>query len=175
MKALIEAWKEDLGTYRGDWAQQGYWALVVHRFGEWRYGIRTAFLRRFCSLIYKIGFKLVQIATGIELPCEARVGRGTRIDHFGGIVVSGYASVGDHCVIRQGVTIGLRHEAEPCGPKLGSHVNIGAGAKILGSVVIGDHVDIGANAVVLTDIPSHCTAVGVPARIIPKRQEQIAA
>ena len=51
-------------------------------------------------------------------------------------------------------------------PVLGGHVDVGAGAKILGGVTIGDHAKIGANAVVLDDVPSGATAVGVPARIV---------
>ena len=51
-------------------------------------------------------------------------------------------------------------------PVIGGHVDIGAGAKILGAVTIGDHAVIGANSVVLVDVPSGATAIGVPARII---------
>ena len=76
--------------------------------------------------------------------------------------------IGERCILRQGVTIGLRHVNDLVAPRLGNDVSIGAGAKILGRVVIGDHVDIGANAVVLTNVPSYSSAVGIPARIIPK-------
>ena len=75
------------------------------------------------------------------------------IEHFGGIVVHGSSVIGDDCIIRQGVTIGNRRLDDPLGaPTLGSRVNVGAGAKILGRVTIGDDVNIGANAVVITDI-----------------------
>lgn len=166
--ALIKQIKEDLSTYDGDWTQQGFWALAVHRFGSWRYGIRFTPARKLLSAVYKITYKLVQIISGIELPCEAKIGRNFRIDHFGGIVVSGYASFGDNCVIRNGVTIGLRHLDHPVAPHFGNNVNVGAGAKILGPLSIGDNVEIGANAVVLKDVPADCTAVGIPARIITR-------
>jgi serine O-acetyltransferase len=169
MRKLIESIQDDLANYHGDWSAQGFWALAVHRFGTWRYTISFGPVRKVMSLLYKITFKMVQILTGIELPCEAKVGRGTRIDHFGGIIVSGYAVIGDGCILRQGVTIGLRHIDEVVAPRLGNFVNVGAGAKIIGRVVIGNHVDIGANAVVLTDVPSNSCAVGIPARIIPKK------
>jgi serine O-acetyltransferase len=175
MKALIAKWRDALDAHGGDWGAQGFWALAVHRLGEWRYGIRPAPLRKLMSLVYKILFKLVQILTGIELPCEAQVGSGTRIDHFGGIIVSGYAIIGERCVLRQGVTIGLRHVDDVAAPRIGNDVSIGAGAKILGRITIGDHVDIGANAVVLTDVPSHCRAVGVPARVLPRKERKEAA
>jgi serine O-acetyltransferase len=110
-------------------------------------------------------FKLVQIVTGIELPCEVRIGRNFVIDHFGGIIVSGYTTFGDNCRIRQGVSIGLASVDDPCAPQIGNDVDIGCGAKLLGRIVIGDHVTIGANAVVLENVPSHSTAVGVPAKI----------
>ena len=75
------------------------------------------------------------------------------IDHFGGIVISGYASFGDHCRIRNGVVVGSRRADETYAPQIGNYVNIGAGAKLLGNIRIGNHVVIGANAVVLCDVP----------------------
>jgi serine O-acetyltransferase len=171
MKKLIHSIQEDLTTYQGDWSAQGFWALAVCRFGAWRYTVSFGPFRKLFSFLYKFAFKLVQILTGIELPCEAQIGRGVRIDHFGGIIVSGYAVIGDGCILRQGVTIGLRHIDDVAAPRLGNYVNVGAGAKILGRVVIGNHVDIGANAVVINDVPSDACAVGVPARIIPKNSK----
>lgn len=160
--------RQDLKAHNGDWGAQGFWALIVYRFGRWRYGVRPALLRKFFSLLYKILFKFVQIITGIELPCEAEIGRNFVIDHFGGIVISGYAKFGDDCRIRNGVVVGLKKVDQPCAPVIGNNVDIGAGAKLLGAIRIGDNVVIGANAVVLTDVPDNCLAVGVPATI--KRQ-----
>lgn len=161
--------RHDLKTYNGDWTSQGFWALVTYRFGRWRYTLRIPLIRKFFSLLYKILYKYTQVVTGIELPCEVEVGKNFRIDHFGDIIISGYAKFGDDCVIRNGVTVGLRHEDNPTAPQIGNQVNIGAGAKVLGPITIGDNVDIGANAVVLTDVPSNSIAVGVPAKIIPKK------
>jgi serine O-acetyltransferase len=89
---MFENIRQDLGTYRGDWSSQGFWVMCVYRFGRWRYTIRTPLVRKPLSLVYKVLFKLVQIVTGVELPCEVRVGRNFRIDHFGDIIVSGFAS-----------------------------------------------------------------------------------
>lgn len=155
--------KNDLQAHDGRWGAQGFWALLVYRFGRWRMGMRPVLLRKLLSLIYRVLYKSVQIITGIELPCEAVIGRHFVIDHFGGIIISGYARFGDHCRIRNGVVVGLRRTGEPCAPVIGSHVDIGAGAKILGAITIGNHVLIGANAVVITDVPDHSIAVGVPA------------
>ncbi|HEU4457563.1 MAG TPA: serine acetyltransferase [Methylibium sp.] len=166
--------REDLANHGGRWGAQGFWALAVHRFGTWRYRIRSPLLRKPLSALYKLLFKLVQIAAGIELPCEAKVGRGVVIDHFGGIIVSGYAVIGDGVRLRQGVSIGLAHCEEPCAPVIGKHVEIGAGAKLMGRITIGDHAMIGANAVVLKDVPAHHLAIGVPARIRSRKREEAA-
>ena len=143
--------------------------MIVYRFGRWRYTLKNSIIRRSFSLLYKLLYKMVQILTGIELPCEVPVGRNFRIDHFGDIIISGYASFGDNCIIRNGVTVGLKNISEKAAPSFGNNVNIGAGAKILGDITIGNNVDIGANAVVLTSVPENSIAVGVPAKIITKR------
>ncbi|MBU0500923.1 MAG: serine acetyltransferase [Gammaproteobacteria bacterium] len=157
--------RQDLKAYGGDWGAQGFWVMVVYRFGRWRYGVKPALLRKVFSFIYKILFKLIQILTGIELPCEVEIGRNFVIDHFGGIIVSGYAKFGDNCRIRTGVVVGLKRVDDPCAPVIGNNVDIGAGAKVLGRIRIGDNVIIGANAVVITDVPANAIAVGVPAVI----------
>lgn len=162
--------RSDLRTYEGDFAAQGFWAMVTYRFGRWRYGIKRRWLRMPFSLLYKILYKATQVMTGIELPCEVEVGKNFRIDHFGDIIISGYAKFGDNCIVRNGVTVGLKNIAEPAAPKIGNDVDIGAGAKILGAIAIGNNVTIGANAVVIKDIPDNCLAVGVPAKIFPKKE-----
>ena len=162
--------RADLAAHNGDISSQGFWVMLVYRFGRWRYGVKPAVVRKLFSLIYKFFFKLVQILTGIELPCEVPIGKNFRIDHFGDIIISGYASFGDNCILRNGVTVGLKNIDEKTAPQIGSNVNIGAGAKLLGGITIGDNVDIGANAVVIQSVPDNCIAVGVPARIVRKDQ-----
>ena len=161
--------RQDLTAHGGDWGSQGFWALVIYRFGRWRYTVRPALLRKLLSLVYRILYKFVQIITGIELPCEVPIGRGFVIEHSGGIVVSGFASFGDNCRIRNGVVIGLARVQDPCAPQMGNDVDIGTGAKLLGNIRIGNRVRIGANAVVITDIPDDSIAVGVPAIIKPRK------
>lgn len=163
--------RADLRAHGGNFGAQGFWALVVYRFGRWRYGVRPAPLRKLCSLAYRVLYKLVQIVTGIELPCEVELGRNFVIDHFGGIVVSGYARFGDNCRIRNGVVVGLARADDPCAPVIGDNVDIGAGAKVLGRIRVGNNVMIGANAVVVTNIPDDCIAVGIPAVAKPTRRE----
>lgn len=161
--------REDWISHERDIGRQGLWVMAVYRFGRWRYRIRWRVVRAPFSLVYKLMFKVVQILTGIELPCEANIGKRFRIDHFGGIIISGDAVLGDDVVVRNGVTIGLRRTGVRGSPVIGNRVDIGAGAKILGPITIGDDVAIGANAVVLKDVPANSIAIGIPARIIPRR------
>ncbi len=169
MTAVFDNIRRDLRAHGGDWGAQGFWALVVYRFGRWRYGVKPAVLRKFFSLIYRIAFKMIQIMTGIELPCEVEIGQNFVIDHFGGIVISGYAKFGNNCRIRNGVVVGLSRVDQPCAPVIGDNVDIGAGAKVLGAIKIGNNVLIGANAVVIRDVPDNCVAAGVPAVNTPRR------
>lgn len=157
--------KADLLAYQGNFGAQGFWVMLVYRFGRWRYSVRPAILRKFFSLLYKVLYKFIQIITGIELPCEVEIGNNFIIDHFGGIVVSGFATFGDNCRIRNGVVVGLKNVENLGAPNIGNNVDIGAGAKVLGKIRIGNNVLIGANAVVITDVPDNSIAVGVPAVI----------
>jgi|SRR6185437_4005005 len=163
--------RNDFRAHDRDWGAQGFWAMVIYRFGRWRYGVKPAIVRKLFSFIYKVLFKFVQIITGIELPCEVKIGRNFVIDHFGGIIISGYAQFGDNCRIRNGVVVGLRRVDEKYAPMIGNNVDIGAGAKLLGPIHIGNNVVIGANAVVLSDVPDNSIAAGVPAQIRPRRKE----
>jgi len=167
---MFENIREDWITYEKDLARQGLWVMVVYRFGRWRYGVRPPFLRQLFSLLYRFLKVFSQILTGVEIPCETIVGRRFRIDHFGGIVISGDTVIGDDVIVRNGVTLGLRRTGVVGAPIIGNRVDIGAGAKILGPVHIGDDVAIGANAVVLADVPSNSIAVGVPATIRPRKR-----
>ena len=166
---MFENIREDWHTYQRDITRQGFWVMLVYRFGRWRYTIKSRWIRLPFSFLYKVLYLFIQIITGIELPCEVKVGRRFTIEHFGGIVVSGDASFGDDVIIRNGVTVGLRHTGVRGSPTIGNRVDIGAGAKLLGPIEIGDDVAIGANAVVIKDVPANSIAVGVPARIIHKK------
>lgn len=166
---MFENIREDYRTHEGQVSSQGFWVMIPYRFGRWRYGIRPSLLRKPMSMIYRVMKTLSQILTGIDLPCEAVVGRRFRIEHFGGIIISGDAVIGDDVVVRNGVTIGLKRRDDPGSPVIGNRVDIGAGAKLLGKIRIGDDVLIGANAVVITDVPANSIAVGVPARILPRK------
>jgi N-acetylglucosaminyl-diphospho-decaprenol L-rhamnosyltransferase len=159
--------KEDWIAHGRDWTKPGFRAVTVQRFGVWRMAIKPKLFRAPFSILYRALYRKVRNTYGIDLPYTAKLGRRVIIEHQGAIVVHGYAEIGDDSIIRQGVTLGNRYLDRPLeAPKLGRRVNVGAGAKILGNVVLGDDVNIGANAVVLSDVPPGQTAVGIPARII---------
>ena len=164
---MFENIREDWRTYEGSLSRQGLWVMFVYRFGRWRYTVRPRLLRLPLSFVYRCLKLLSQILTGIDLPCEVTLGKRFCIEHFGGIVISGDAVFGDDCIIRNGVTVGLRRTGQRGAPAFGNRVDIGTGAVILGSIHVGDDVSIGANAVVLEDVPAGSIAVGVPARIRP--------
>ncbi len=105
--------------------------------------------------------------TGADIPLNSRIGGGLMLPHPNGVVIHPEAEIGPNCLFFQQVTIGAGDR--PGLPRIGGHVDIGAGARVLGPVSIGDHARIGANAVVLCDVPEYATAVGVPARVLPKR------
>ena len=107
--------------------------------------------------------------TGIEIHPGARIGRGLFIDHGHGVVIGETAIVGDNVTLYQGVTLGGNgKEHGKRHPTIGNNVMISAGAKVLGSFEIGDNSKIGAGSVVLSPVPSNCTVVGVPGRIVKR-------
>lgn len=162
---IREHWRD----HERDFSRRGFWALVIYRFGRWRYRIPWRPLRVPFSFLYKVLEFQAEVFCGIELPCETTIGRHFVIEHSGAIVISGDAVFGKGCIIRQGVTVGLRHTGQRGSPVIGDRADIGAGAKILGAVCLGDDVAVGANAVVLRDVPDRSIAVGIPARILPRR------
>lgn len=103
------------------------------------------------------------VVTGADIPINTKIGGGLLLPHPNGVVIHPDAIIGPNCLIFQQVTIGTIAGSKQ--PIVDGHVDIGAGAKILGSIHIGAHAKIGANAVVLIDVPSGKTAVGVPAEI----------
>ncbi len=95
------------------------------------------------------------------------MGKGIVIDHGMGVVIGETAIVGDYALIYQGVTLGgTGKETGKRHPTLGTHVVVGAGAKVLGNIQIGDNARVGAGSIVLRPVPANCTAVGVPGRNI---------
>ncbi|MEI6042756.1 MAG: serine acetyltransferase [Chloroflexota bacterium] len=138
----------------------------------WNYtGLRATLLYR---LSHHLWLKHIPVLPGIltrlnitlhgfDVPCIVKIGPGLYVPHPVGTVIMAQ-EIGANVTLISGITIGMRNE--PDFPLIGNNVFIGAGARVLGNLVIGDNVNIGANAVVVKDIPANCTAVGIPAKIL---------
>lgn len=158
--------REDLHTYDKDPFQPGFWAVAIHRFGNWRMSIRPKLARVPFSLIYQSVSWLAELLSGIHLPYTVQLGRRVRIWHHGGIVLHA-RSIGNDVHIRHNTTFGIAtRDRVRAIPTIEDRVDIGSGACVLGDVTVGHDSLIGANAVVVTDIPPYATAVGVPARVV---------
>jgi serine O-acetyltransferase len=132
-----------------------------------KYKSRQGLSARILCKYWKLRHLLMSVVTGSDFDPKATIGERLMLPHPNGVVVHANAVIGDDCMIMQQVTIGELSDGHA--PVIGSRVYIGAGAKILGKVIIGDDARIGANAVVLCDVPPNSTAVGIPARILPSR------
>jgi serine O-acetyltransferase len=130
--------------------------LAIRRYQRWRdrAGIVGAL---FCKLLV-VRHRFWSVVTGAEIPLTCQIGGGLLIPHPNGIVIHPDARIGVNCLIFHQVTIGSRGANGV--PEIGGHVDIGAGAKILGPVKICAHAKIGANAVVMTDVGKNAVAVG---------------
>lgn len=145
----------------------GVWAIATYRISNWLYKKNFKFLARALS-------GLTQIISNIDIHPACTIGRRVFIDHGFGVVIGETAEIEDDVLIYQGVTLGgvsLNHGKRH--PTIKANVVIGAGAKILGNITVGENSKIGANSVVINDVPSDCTAVGVPARIVKKNNNKL--
>ncbi len=143
-------------------------------------GFHAIVLHRFAHIIHRAGFRfparlisaVSRFLTGIEIHPGARIGPGFFIDHGMGVVIGETTEIGSDVTLFQGVSLAGngKDRGQKRHPTLGDHVLVGAGAKILGNIRIGEGVRIGANAVVLQSIPSHCTVVGIPGRVVRTKE-----
>jgi serine O-acetyltransferase len=130
--------------------------LTIRRYQYWRRknGVAVRLILKWLIARHRFW----SIVTGADIPLNCHIGGGLLIPHPNGIVIHPDAIIGVNCLIFQQVTIGTRSKAGP--PRIGDHVDIGAGAKILGPVEIGAHARIGANAVIVKNVESGAVAVG---------------
>lgn len=163
--------QSDLARYprRPFLREQSIWAVWVYRFGRRNDGRSTGLVRKVKDRFYWLAYRITETLTGISIPKSVEVGPGLRIHHFGNIFVHKDAKIGRNCTLRQGVTIGNRHEGGAV-PVLEDDVELGAYAQILGGVRIGQGAKIGAMSVVLSDVPPGATAVGIPATVVPAKR-----
>ena len=157
---------------------QADWSREALRPGEWNPGKRLlASLRDYQRLAAMPGpvaalrkkwavlrHRFWSAVSGADIPLNTQIGGGLLLPHPNGVVIHPGARIGPNCLIFQQVTLGTRGDGRA--PVLQGHVDVGAGAKLLGGITIGAHAVIGANAVVLADVPPGAVAVGIPARVL---------
>lgn len=157
--------KEDFNAHERRFVQ-GFWVLLLHRYGNWRMGIRNRYLRIPFSIIYKVLFPLTEILFGISLGYTVKVGRRVKLEHFGGMVLVP-REIGNDVTIRQNTTMGIAKKSQlNAKPIIGDRVDIGCGVAVLGNIKVGHDCIIGANAVVISDLPPYSVAAGVPAKVV---------
>lgn len=143
----------------------GLHALWFYRVAHWLWLHEWRFWGRYVS-------QLGRFFTGIEIHPGATIGPGFFIDHGMGVVIGETAEIGANVTLYHGVTLGgVSWRKEKRHPTIGDHVVVGAGAKVLGPIVVGEHSRIGANSVVVKDVPAHSVVVGVPGRVRSRRGE----
>ncbi|MGA1862552.1 serine O-acetyltransferase [Deferribacter thermophilus] len=145
----------------------GFHANIFHRIAHWLWTHKLYFLGRFVSHISRF-------LTGIEIHPGAKIGKRFFIDHGMGVVIGETAEIGDNVTIYHQVTLGgvslnkgKRH------PTIGNNVIIGSGAKILGPFKVGDNSKIGSNSVVVKEVPPNSTVVGIPGRVVTKKEPKV--
>ena len=147
----------------------GLHAVWIHRITHWLWKRKFKLIARWLS-------QLARGLTGIEIHPGATIGPGLFIDHGMGVVIGETAEVGADVTLYHGVTLGgtsmskgKRH------PTIGDRVTIGAGAKVLGNILIGSDSRIGANAVVVKSVPENSVVVGVPGQIVRRSQPHLSS
>jgi len=138
----------------------GFQAISLHRLSNklWRLGL---------PLFPRILSQITRSITGIEIHPGAKIGNGVFIDHGMGVVIGETAQIGDRCLLYQGVTLGGTGKASgKRHPTLKENVVVGAGAKVLGAIVVGANTRIGAGSVVVRDVEADSTVVGIPGRVV---------
>ncbi len=144
----------------------GLHAIWGHCISNWFWRNNLKWLARTVSTI-------VRWFTGVEIHPGATIGRRFFIDHGMGVVIGETAEIGDDCTVYHGVTLGgTSWSAGKRHPTLANNVVIGAGAKVLGPLIVGENARIGSNAVVVKDVPQGATVIGIPGRVVKSRDEK---
>lgn len=145
----------------------GIQAVLLYRIAHFFWGVGLPFVPRYLSYI-------ARQLTGIDIHPGAKIGGNFFIDHGQGVVIGETTEIGENVTLYQGVTLGgTSLENKKRHPTLKDNIIVGAGAKILGPVIIGNNVRIGANSVVNKDIPDNSVVVGVPGRIVSRNSDKI--
>ncbi len=155
--------RESVGAFEWNAGRRLLRAIRIYQQACRQGGVAGAIVKRWAVLEHRFW----SAVSGADIPLNCRLGVGLLLPHPNGIVIHPDVEVGPNCLIFQQVTLGAG--GGEGFPIIGGHVDIGAGAKVLGAVRVGDHARIGANAVVLSDVAPGATVVGIPARPIAVR------
>jgi serine O-acetyltransferase len=143
----------------------GLHALWAHRVAHYLWRHKIYFIARFISHISRF-------FTGIEIHPGAKIGRRFFIDHGSGVVIGETTEIGDDVLLYQGVVLGgTSLEKKKRHPTLGNGVEMGAGAIALGAITIGDGARVGSSSVVIKSVPPGVTVVGIPGRVVTKKEK----
>lgn len=163
------AFRADLTRYRMSgytaWGSEGFWALAIYRLQKVAGRCRPRWLWMPVRLTLRVLKKLLSTVTLLDLHPDAEIGPGMIIRHGGPVRIHAETIIGADCAIHGACVIGAG--PRPGGAVIGDHVFIGCQASIIGAVTIGDDALVAANSLVINDIPAGCTAIGVPAKVLP--------
>lgn len=175
LRGLIRIIREDISV-NGSLLTPGTQMLAHLRLGQWAQAPgQSRLLSALAELTYRIGYFYVRNLIGFEVPRTVSMGRRVKFVHQHGVTVHPYAEIGDDCLVRHNVTIGLRVDPSKSGgrtsppPRIGEGVHFGVGATIIGGVAVGDGAVLGALAVVAVDVPEGASVVAAPARVLRLR------
>jgi serine O-acetyltransferase len=161
--------RADLARYREQgytgWGSEGFWALAIYRLQKVVQRYRPRWFWAPARVTLGVVKKLISIVCLIDLHPDAEIGPGTIIPHGGPVRVHGATKIGADCALHHGCTVGAGPRRG--GAVIGDHVWIGCHSTIIGAVTIGDDATVAANSLVVSDVPAGCTAIGVPAKILP--------
>ncbi|HHX74595.1 MAG TPA: serine O-acetyltransferase [Firmicutes bacterium] len=170
-ESMLKRLKEDLqAVFERDPAAKSVLEVILCYPGLhalWAHRLAHALYKRRFFLLARLVSQISRFFTGIEIHPGATIGRGFFIDHGMGVVIGETTEIGDNVTLYQGVTLGgTGKEKGKRHPTIGNNVVVGAGAQVLGPIVVGEHAKIGAGSVVLKNVPSFTTVVGVPGRVV---------
>jgi serine O-acetyltransferase len=169
-RALVQLWREDFDTHERRWVEPGFHALALHRFGVWVDGLVPRMARVPLRRVYFFLNALIELAYGVRLQHQSQIGRRVRLAHAGsGIIIARSCVIGDDCLLRQNVTLGVRSRKVQGAPRLGARVEVGANAVLVGPIEIGDDALVGPNTVVLADVPPNSTVLPPETQVAARR------
>ena len=155
--------RQPFAAYVAQFLHLGTQSILVYRFGQWALKLPIPIVKHVLLLIYIVLKFFVHLFAAVNIPTSARIGPGLVIHTWSGVYLPS-GKIGKNCTFQHGVVVAYAT------PEIGDDVYFGPGAKVIKPVRIGNRARIGANAVVLQDVPDDCTAVGIPARIVPGRK-----